>query len=90
MGLVPFRSHRHPQGAGIIGVEPGLQLGFDGCRDGVWGGVQVRGSGRHSRNLGALGWTLDPEHLGVLSQVSAPLSRGIGPHQSLWGWHSRG
>lgn len=40
-------------------------------------------------NLGAMGWRLQPADWQRLAAVSWPLSANLGPHDSLWGWHSR-
>ena len=42
------------------------------------------------RNLGALGWSLDPADWQRLADVSWPLSKGLQPHDTLWNWHPRG
>ena len=41
------------------------------------------------QNLGALGWTLDPEDWQRLADVSWPLSADLQPHDSMWNWHPR-
>lgn len=40
-------------------------------------------------NIGALGWNLKPEHITQLSELSAPFSTELKPHDTLFGWHSR-
>lgn len=42
------------------------------------------------RNLGTFGWSLPPDRRARLDAVSAPLSAGLDPHDTLWGWHPRG
>ena len=41
-------------------------------------------------NLKALGWTLKQEDFDRLSEISKPVSEGIGPHESMWNFHPRG
>ena len=40
-------------------------------------------------NLGAMGWALEPADWQRLSEVSLPLSEGLGPLDSLWNWHPK-
>ncbi|MEW6355223.1 MAG: aldo/keto reductase [Planctomycetota bacterium] len=40
-------------------------------------------------NLGALDWKLDPEDWKRLSDISAPLSEGLGPLDTMWNWHPK-
>jgi len=40
-------------------------------------------------NIGALGWSLEPEDWKRLSEVSWPLSADLKPHDTLWNWHPR-
>ena len=41
------------------------------------------------QNLGALGWSLDPDDWQRLADVSWPLSENLAPHDTLWHWHPR-
>jgi len=41
------------------------------------------------QNLGALGWTLDPDDWQRLADVSWPLSENLKPHDTMWGWHPK-
>lgn len=40
-------------------------------------------------NLGALDWKLGPEDWQRLSEVSWPLSAGLGPMDTMWNWHPK-
>ncbi len=40
-------------------------------------------------NLGALDWHLSEDDWKALDEVSAPLSRGLAPHETPWNWHPR-
>ncbi|MCB0334553.1 MAG: aldo/keto reductase [Bdellovibrionales bacterium] len=40
-------------------------------------------------NCGACGWSLPEEMRLELSELSAPLSEGLNPHDTLWDWHPR-
>ena len=40
-------------------------------------------------NLGAFGWELTGVDMQRLDDISRPFSAQAGPHESLWGWHSR-
>ena len=40
-------------------------------------------------NLGALDWRLESVDLQRLSDISWPLSAGLGPWDTLWGWHPK-
>jgi len=40
-------------------------------------------------NFGALGWSLQADELEALDKISKPISLGLNPHDTLWGWHSR-
>jgi myo-inositol catabolism protein IolS len=42
-----------------------------------------------NENLGALGWMLEPSDWQRLSIASWPLSEGLGPWDTLWGWHPK-
>ncbi|MBD3344945.1 MAG: aldo/keto reductase [Chitinivibrionales bacterium] len=41
-------------------------------------------------NCGTVGWSLDPEDREKLDTVSRPLSEDLKPHDTIFGWHSRG
>jgi diketogulonate reductase-like aldo/keto reductase len=40
-------------------------------------------------NLGALDWRLEPVDWQRLADVSWPLSEGLEPWDTLWGWHTK-
>ena len=40
-------------------------------------------------NLGALNWQLEPADRQRLADVSWPLSAGLEPWDTLWGWHPK-
>jgi len=40
-------------------------------------------------NLGALDWRLEPVNWQRLADVSWPLSEGLEPWDTLWGWHTK-
>jgi myo-inositol catabolism protein IolS len=41
-------------------------------------------------NMGALGWKLSEEEIRRLDSISLPFSAHLKPHDTMWGWHSRG
>ena len=40
-------------------------------------------------NVGALGWVLQEQHSQELDEISAPLSKDLKPHDSMWNWHPK-
>ena len=42
-----------------------------------------------TENLGAFGWELTLEEKARLDSASAEFSENLGPHNTMWGWHSR-
>jgi aryl-alcohol dehydrogenase-like predicted oxidoreductase len=42
------------------------------------------------QNLGALNWKLEKKDWDSLSEYTSDYSKNLEPHDTLWGWHSRG
>ena len=42
------------------------------------------------RNLEVFGWSIPTDRRARLDALAAPLSAGLAPHDTLWGWHPRG
>lgn len=76
----------------ILG-KPMNQIALRWLLDQVGVGVAIVGGTKSEQlesNFGALGWKLDPKDHQRLSEVTIEFSAKQEPHDTLWGWHSRG